>query len=102
MDSSPQGLGTESEVGWKEDFTCPLPAMICHRGGGQHDDNALEHGSGGTVRGASSKLQACREGWGGVFATWLGLWHLKRFCHVAGPMAEPAHPLLPRKLHGPS
>lgn len=34
MDSSPQGLGTESEVGWKEDFTCPLPAMDLSPGRG--------------------------------------------------------------------
>lgn len=35
MDLSLQGVGTEPEVGWSEDFTCPLPAMdLSQRKGG--------------------------------------------------------------------
>ena len=50
MDLSLQGVGTEPEVGWSEDFTCPLPAMDLsqRKGGGEagnQDDKAQDRKS---------------------------------------------------------
>lgn len=66
MDLSPQGVGVEPEVGWSEDFTCPLPAMdLSQRKGGNQDDKAHEHSRVNTVLGVSSKGQPRWEGWEG-------------------------------------
>lgn len=55
MDLSLQGVGAEPEVGWSEDFTCPLPAMDLSQkewgggGAGNQDDKAHEHGRANTA-----------------------------------------------------